>query len=101
MSQARRIAITPGGSRSRALCLYRATDLLRRGKDDGRPIALHTSRQQHRSAPGRTEPARVCLEAQVELPEGDGPAVLGGHVVTVAAVADRPHTALPSQCLEV
>src|SRR2546426_14314 len=101
MNAARRIAITPGGSRSRALRLYRATDLLRRGKDDGRPIALHARWQQHRLASGRPHRARVCLEAQVELPEGNGPAVLGGHVVAVAAVADCLHTTLWAQCLEV
>src|SRR5437870_798940 len=125
MNAARWIAITSGGSRSRrarprrrspsrrarggshdesgswALRLYRATDLLRRSKHDGGPIALHASWQQHRLASGRPHRARVCLEAQVELPEGNGPAVLRGHVIAIAAIADRLHTTLRAQCLEV
>src|SRR2546430_4277773 len=119
MNAARRIAIPSGGSRSRrarprrrplsrparggshdesgswALRLYRATDLLRRGKDDGGSIALHASWQQHRLASGRPHRARVCLEAQVELPERNDLAVLGRDVIAVAAVAGRPPPPLP------
>src|SRR2546426_5534419 len=49
----------------------------------------------------RSHRARVCLEAQVELPERNDLAVLGRDVIAIAAMADRPHTTLRAQCLEV
>src|SRR3989454_5022677 len=42
----------------------------------------------------RSHRARVCLEAQVELPERNDLAVLGRDVIAIAAMADRPHTTL-------
>src|SRR6266513_889937 len=71
----------------------RLTDFPRRGKDNGDAIALHAGADDDRPAGGRSELARVGLEAQVELPDLLALAVRGVHRVGSAAMPDGGHLA--------
>src|SRR5207302_9964335 len=73
--------------------LDRLTDFPRRGKDNGGAIALHAGADDDRPAGGRSELARVGLEAQVELPDLLALAVRGVHRVGIAAMPDGGHLA--------
>src|SRR5260370_29887974 len=81
--------------------LDKGADVLRSREKHGGTVARHAGAHDDRLAGKRSGIRGIGLEAEVYLPEIRRLAVGGGHVIGVAAVADRLHLLLGPELLQV